>query len=212
MPARLVLAAALWAALIAVTLALSALAAAEDRFPADRDIAEAVQDVPWPAGPVSDSLRAITGTEVVLATGGAIAVVLWLRGHRRQAVLLALALAALPLLQSAVKEAVDRPRPDPALVEHRADFDSPSFPSGHVMSGSFLYGYLLYLSLALPLARVARPALAGVCVIVLLLAGPANVYVGVHWPSDVLGGWAWALVLLLPLLFWDMRLRRSASR
>jgi membrane-associated phospholipid phosphatase len=42
----------------------------------------------------------------------------------------------------------------------------------------------------------------------LVLSGPAQVYVGVHWPSDVVGGYAWAAVLLLPLLYADQFIAR----
>jgi undecaprenyl-diphosphatase len=76
------------------------------------------------------------------------------------------------------------------------------------MSPTLLYGFLLYLSFRSGLPSWLRTA-AGVCsVFVLVFAGPANVWLGVHWPSDVLGGWAWALVLLLPPLI-VMEARRA---
>ncbi|MDO8615846.1 MAG: phosphatase PAP2 family protein [Dehalococcoidia bacterium] len=206
----LALAAGLWLVLLGLTLALSVLAAEHDTLPGDRGIMSWAQDLPFPGETLADSVRAITSTEVVLAAGAAVALVLWLRGHRRQALLLAIGLALLPLLSLAVKELVDRPRPGPPEVELRAGYSSPSFPSGHVMSGSILYGFLLYLSLFLPVARGARAALAALAAAVLLLAGPANVYLGVHWPSDVLGAWAWALLVLLPALTADRAL--SAGR
>jgi membrane-associated phospholipid phosphatase len=43
---------------------------------------------------------------------------------------------------------------------------------------------------------------------VLAIAGPAQVYVGVHWASDVVGGYAWAAVLLLPLVYADQIMSR----
>jgi membrane-associated phospholipid phosphatase len=121
---------------------------------------------------------------------------------------LALGLVVLPLLQHGLKELVDRPRPTPDLVELRAGFSSPSFPSGHVMSGALLYGFLLYLSLWIALPRMLKVALVGWCALVLVVSGPANVYVGVHWPSDVVGGYAWAAVLLLPLVYADQAMGR----
>lgn len=208
MTARTSLLAGLWLALLGFTLALSVLAAAHPRLPADRAIATWAQDLPFPGEPLSDAVRATTSTEIVLATGYAGAVVLWLRGHRRQALLLAGGLAILPLLQAGIKELVDRPRPDPALVELRASFSSPSFPSGHVMSPTYLYGFLLYLVWRLPLPPWPRWLLASWSIFLLLFTGPVNVYLGVHWPSDVLGGYAWGLLLLAPFLYVEAALAR----
>jgi len=114
----------------------------------------------------------------------------------------------LPFLQHGLKQLVDRPRPTPDLVELRAGFSSPSFPSGHVMSAALLYGLLLYLSLRIALPSVLRLALIGWCAFMLVVSGPANVYLGVHWPSDVVGGYAWATVLLLPLVYADQVMGR----
>ena len=197
------IAVAAWLALLGLTLALSVLAAQHDTLPGDLGITTWAQDLAFPGESLSDTVRAITGTPVVLASGAAIAVALWLRGCRRQAVLLAAGLAVLPLLQFAIKEAVDRPRPSPELVELRAGFSSPSFPSGHVMSSTYLYALLLYLALRLPLPWWPRGLIAAWCALVLAFAGPANVYLGVHWPSDVLGGYAWGLLLAAPLATFD---------
>jgi membrane-associated phospholipid phosphatase len=112
-------------------------------------------------------------------------------------------LVVLPFLQHGLKELVDRPRPTEDLVDLRAGFSSPSFPSGHVMSPALLYGFLLYVSPRIGLPHVLNAALLGWCAFMLVIAGPAQVYVGVHWPSDVAGGYAWAVVLLLPLVYAD---------
>lgn len=198
----------IWLALLAGAIALSVLAGLHSRLPGDLDIAGWVQGSLFPGMGVSRLVRAVGSTEVVLATGGVVAVVLWLMGWRRQAVLLALGLVVLPFLQYGLKQLVDRPRPTPDLVELRAGFSSPSFPSGHVMSAALLYGLLLYLALRIALPSVVRLALIGWCAFMLVVSGPANVYVGVHWPSDVVGGYAWAAVLLLPLVYADQVMGR----
>jgi len=189
-----------WLPLLCLAIILSLLAATNDTLPSDRPVMDWIQDQPLPGQDLSDAVRAITGTEVVLATGAAVSLILWLRGHRRQAVLLAVGLAVLLVLQATVKELVDRPRPDPDIVDARAGFSSPSFPSGHVMSGSYLYGFLLYLSLTLPLARGAAIAVGVAAAVLIAAGGPVNVWVGVHWPTDVLGGWLWSSLILLPLV------------
>jgi undecaprenyl-diphosphatase len=198
----------IWLALLAGAIVLSVLAGLHSRLPGDLDIAEWVQGSLFPGMGVSRLVRAVGSTEVVLATGAVVAVALWLMGWRRQALLLALGLVVLPVLQHGLKELVDRPRPTSDLVELRAGFSSPSFPSGHVMSAALLYGLLLYLSLRIALPSVLRLALLGWCAFMLVVSGPANVYVGVHWPSDVVGGYAWAAVLLLPLVYADQVMGR----
>jgi undecaprenyl-diphosphatase len=193
-----VTAALTWFTLLAFSLALSVAAAAHSTLPGDARILSWTQDLPFPGQTLADAVRSVTSTQLVLATGGALALLLWLRGFRRQAIVLAAGLVILPLLQAGIKEIVDRPRPGPDLVEIRASFSSPSFPSGHVMGSTYLYGFVLYLALSSDLPPAARAYLAGVCGAVIALGGLANVWLGVHWPSDVLGAYAWGSLLLLP--------------
>jgi undecaprenyl-diphosphatase len=182
---------------------LSVFAAGNDTLPGDRTISEWLQGRPLPGQDLSDAVRAITGTEVVLATGAAVCLILWLRGYQLQAILLAFGLVALAALQFGIKEAVDRPRPTAEMVEVRASASSPSFPSGHVMGAAFLYGYLIYLSLTLSLPRFVRWALVGGAAAVVVLGAPVNVWLGVHWPSDVVGAYLWACALILLLILFD---------
>jgi len=198
---------AAWAALLGGSIALSVLAGQHDRLPGDLRLTEWLQDSPFPGEGISKAVRAVTSTQVVLVTGFVAAVGLWLLGRRRQALALAVALTVLPLAQHEIKEIVDRARPPPELVDVRTGFSSPSFPAGHVMSPTVLYGFLLCLSLWPParsgghLPGLVRAALGTWSAAVLVLSAPANVYMGVHWPSDVLGGYAWGVVLLLPAVF-----------
>lgn len=188
-----------WVSLLVGAVSLSVLAAREPRLPGDLSMARMVQGWPYPGSALSEVVRAVTTTEVVLGTGAALAAGLWLAGARRLALALAVGLLVLPLAQHGLKELVDRPRPSPDLVELRAGFSSPSFPSGHVMSPTLLYGFVLYLCFRLPLPRAAALASGLWSALVLALTGLVSVYLGVHWPSDVLGGYAWGLALLLPV-------------
>ena len=201
---------ALWLALLALSIALATLASIHDTLPGDTGTASWLQGLPFPGESLADTVRSITSTEVVLAGGGALALLLWLRGYRLEALVFAAALIVLPLLQAGIKEIVDRPRPTADLVELRGAFSSPSFPSGHVMSATYFYGFLLFLALSSPLPSPARAALAAVAATVLALTGPVNVWLGVHWPSDALGGYAWGALLLLPVVVACRRYRRRA--
>jgi undecaprenyl-diphosphatase len=205
-----------WLGLLGASIALSVLAARQDTLPGDTAILRWAQERPFPGQRFSDFVRAVTTTEAVLAAGGGIAVALLLLGRRREALLLAAGLVLLPALQTGLKELVDRPRPAELalsggpLVELRAGFSSPSFPAGHVMSPTFLYAIVLYVALRDRWPRVLRVAAAAWSAFVLLFAAPPNVWLGVHWPSDVLGGWAWALVLVGPLIHANATASRRA--
>lgn len=190
------LAAGLWLVTMAAAVALTVLAAHEPTLPGDVRLAREAQDLPVP-GRLADVVRAMTTTELVVGAGVAFAAALWLAGLRRAGVALLAAVVVLPLLQSGLKELVDRPRPTPDLVDLRAGFSSPSFPSGHVMSPTLLYGFAAWLARRAKRAWL-RACAIGPCLAILALTGVVNVYLGVHWPSDVAGGYVWGLALLIP--------------
>lgn len=186
---------AAWLALLAATVTLSVLAAQHDTLPGDTAIMSYAQDRTFPGQHVSDAVRTLTSTGAVLVTGFAVATVLWITGRRWEAVALALGLAALPFLQAGLKHLVDRPRPMEPAVELRASFSGESFPAGHVMGTTFLYGVILGLTFFRAIPDPYREPVGLVAVLLVLSSGVAGVWLGVHWPSDVLGGWAWGLLL-----------------
>ena len=184
-----------WLALVACTAALSVLAAQQDTLPGDARIMTWAQDRAFPGQTFSDIVREVTTTDVVLAVGAIIALVLWVTGRRWEAGLLVLGLVLLPLLQGGLKELVDRPRPAEPFVELRAGFSSESYPAGHVMSPAYLYGFLLFLAVTRSMPRILNYVVGIGAVVIVVFSGLPNVWLGVHWPSDVLGGWAWGLAL-----------------
>jgi undecaprenyl-diphosphatase len=113
---------------------------------------------------------------------------LWLQKLRRLALFVLVAIGGGLLLSLALKSGFDRPRPD--LVPHGSFVYTSSFPSGHSMLSAVVYltgGGLLGV---VHRARSVRIYLIGCSVLVTLLVGVSRVYLGVHWPSDVLAGWA----------------------
>jgi membrane-associated phospholipid phosphatase len=131
---------------------------------------------------------------VTLAAGAA-ALWLVLVGRRRQALLLAILLLAERLFVEQLKYLFDRARPDPA--GHLVAVKSMAFPSGHAANAMTLGLGLALLVAGGPRARRAALALA---LVYALLVGLSRPVLGVHWPSDVLGGWllgaAWTLLLV----------------
>ncbi|MBY8338415.1 phosphatase PAP2 family protein [Streptomyces spinosirectus] len=113
--------------------------------------------------------------------------VVWRRSDWWTALWLAITVAVGNLLQQGLKAAVDRPRPvwrDPVDSAHYA-----AYPSGHAMTATIVCGLLLWLlHRRRPGRAVWRTALT-VALISVLGVGLTRVWLGVHWPSDVLGGW-----------------------
>jgi len=106
----------------------------------------------------------------------------------------------MPFLQTGLKDVIDRARPTDPPVDLRAGFSSESFPAGHVMSPTYLYGVLLGYAWIGAMPRVVREPVAVWSLLIIVLSAPPNIWLGVHWPSDVLGGWAWGLVLAVPVV------------
>ena len=94
-----------------------------------------------------------------------------------------------------IKGQVLRARPD--LVPHLVDASGYSFPSGHATSSAVVYLTLAALAGQVTRDRAARRYLLIVAVLLVGAIGCSRVYLGVHWPSDVLAGWSfgtlWAL-------------------
>jgi undecaprenyl-diphosphatase len=117
-----------------------------------------------------------------------VAVAIWrVRSRdRRSAVALVLVVAVTELLNLGLKEIFQRPRP--SLFQEIATLHSYSFPSGHAMASAAVYGSVAaVLARAYPARR--RAILLGASSLVLLI-GLSRVYLGVHWITDVLAGWA----------------------
>jgi len=138
---------------------------------------------------------------------------LWLMGLRRMALFVLLAILGGLLLTLALKSGFDRPRPD--LVSHGSMVYTSSFPSGHSMLSAVVYltgGALLAMVHS---ARRVRVYLIGCSVLASLLVGISRVYLGVHWPSDVLAGWvagaAWAAACWLVAHWFQDRERVEAA-
>ena len=109
----------------------------------------------------------------------------WRAGHPRLAVFLIVTTLGGGLLDTVVKEVVNRARP--SLVDPVATAHGKSFPSGHAMSSTFTYGALLLVFLPI-IGRKYRPAvIAGYAVLIVAICF-SRLALGVHFITDVVGG------------------------
>jgi undecaprenyl-diphosphatase len=199
-------------AMLAAAIALSAtVGLAGTPVPGEARTVREVQPWTFPGDALSDFVRAITTTSMVLLLGTLLAVGLFATGARREALVLLALLFALAWLQPAIKELIDRPRPTSDHFEIRAEITSPSFPAGHVMSPTVLYGYIIALCTMMPWPRSARIAGATACVVILAATGIVNVWLGVHWPTDVIGGYLWGGALVLAGLLLSRAIARRLT-
>src|SRR5215471_8905320 len=93
------------------------------------------------------------------------------------------------LLNALVKRLIKRPRPTAELVTVVRVINEPSFPSGHVMHYTNFYGLLIYLLSTNWRSGKLRNALIAICSILITFIGPSRIYLGAHWPSDVMVGY-----------------------
>ena len=126
---------------------------------------------------------------------GSVSVYLWIHHRRRLVAFLLTSTLGGSVINTAVKVFVDRPRPsfaDPAAITFQK---GKSFPSGHAMSSTIAYGALLLIFLPL-IPRKYRPWAVGGYITLEALIGLSRLGLGVHYISDVAGGYLLGLAWL----------------
>ena len=153
-----------------------------------------------PRGPVwvEEIARDVTGlggTAVLTLLTLAVTGFFLLQRKWHLAIYVAAAVATGTILSHLMKAGFDRPRPD--LVAHGQHVYTASFPSGHSMVSAIVFLTLGALLAGTLKKRAERTYVMVLAVLLALMVGLSRVYLGVHWPTDVLGGWAvgtgWAL-------------------
>ncbi len=152
-------------------------------------------------------LTALGGFTVLTIITLAVTGFLMFLGSRRIAGIALTAVTGGMLLTHFLKEGFNRARPD--LVPHRVLVTNASFSSGHTMMAAVVYLTLgVLLARTLPHRRL-RVFVITVSAVIAILVGVSRVYLGVHWPTDVLAGWTlgstWALFCWLLAIRLDPR-------
>lgn len=192
---------------VAFVVALAVLVSSGMTDAVDQPIMEAIRSpslagILSPLGPITD----LGGTWAVTVVAALIVAVGAAVGPWRHGVIGGLTVLAASIANGAAKVAIARTRPDllePIIVEHGF-----SFPSGHSALGMVAYGVLAVLVSRSRLPFVARRGIVIGLAVLIFLIGLSRIWLGVHYPTDVLAGWtAGAVVVLL-----YARLTRWVSR
>ncbi len=198
-----------WLVAFAGFVAAAAFASANDRFPGDLWVTEHVQDVHGEVFAKTLDYTAEFGDLPLMVVAAALAGALAARFAGWTDGALVIGTLASRGVNSVVKEVIERPRPSPSLVHVESHPSSFSFPSGHADTVMVLFGFIFYLAAVhLRDARLRLGAQA-VSLWVILVTGLQRVYVGDHWPSDVLGGYYLGGLMLAGLisLHWLVKAR-----
>jgi undecaprenyl-diphosphatase len=170
----------------------------------DESVLLAFRDRNNPSSPIGPAWLQIMFRDITPLGGYAVVVLISLAvigyliigGKRAAALWVLVSVGGGAVLSNLLKLAIERPRPD--LVARLVDVNTTSFPSGHATLAA-----VTYLTLGALLSRVeprrhAKIYVLTVAVALTLLIGVSRIYLGVHWPTDVLAGWcvgaAWAML------------------
>jgi len=156
---------------------------------------------------IAQGLTALGEPTVLIAACVACALWLWFAGRARLGVFLLLIAMTGRGLSEVQKYWIARARP--SLEPHLVVVKTQSFPSGHATSSMIFY---LALAIALTTGTRWHRTAAAAAVTLSLLIGTSRVMLGVHWPSDVIGGWAFGMLWVLLTLRPAGRLLRADSR
>lgn len=149
------------------------------------------------------------GPGVLVPAGLVAALAFLIKGWRRGALLAVVTLAGAGLLNGMLKFSFARIRPE-AFFDYPLP-GSPSFPSGHALYAASIFGGLAVLLIARVRSRPVQVAIWLASLSLILLVGISRVYLGVHYPSDVLAGYAIGVIWVTTVAFGD-RLTRHRRR
>jgi undecaprenyl-diphosphatase len=173
----------------------------------DKQILAALRDPQNPTRPIGPAWM-LSGALDITALGSAtvlglaviaVAGFLALQGMWRMALFVTVASFGGWFINGALKQLFQRPRPD--VVPHLREVMTLSFPSGHALQSAVVYLTLGALSMRIAKRRLTKIYCMAVAMLATALVGVSRVYLGVHYPTDVIAGWlmglTWALLCWL---------------
>lgn len=170
-------------------------------FPIDLEIARALQSINSPIFAALMSLISWPGfSPQSFIISALIVLVIYTFGLQWEAITALVAALLPPLVNVIVKEYIRRPRPTVDLVHVFRILESYSFPSGHVMFYVGFFGFLWFLAYTLLKRSWRRTLLLIFLGTLIALVGVSRIYLGQHWPSDVLGAYLLGGLILVAIL------------
>lgn len=130
---------------------------------------------------------------VLIALGAIMAALLVAFGRRRDALFAIIPVTVAQLANVGLKYLFSSPRPTGDFVAVTDPASGFGFPSGHTMTTVVLVGSLAYILMRQTDCRWRRAGIASFVIVIALAMGFSRVYVGAHWPSDVLGAYLWGM-------------------
>lgn len=176
-------------------------------------------DASVPIGPswlqeMGRDATALGGTGALVLFTGVVAGYLWIDGKTRMMLFLVASTSTGLAASLGLKGLFARPRPD--IVPHLSIVQTSSFPSGHSMLSAVVYLTLGSLLATVIPRTVLKVYVLGVAVLLTVIVGTSRVYLGVHYPTDVLAGWIagliWALLCWIAARWLQKRRRLEVEQ
>jgi undecaprenyl-diphosphatase len=150
---------------------------------------------PWWLHEIGIDITALGSFIVLSLISGMVVGFMLLQRQRRHALLVTVAVVGGMLLNTGLKQVFSRQRP--GVVPHLREVITPSFPSGHAAMSAVVYLTLGVLLAGMVKGRFTKGYCLAVAMMLTALVGASRVYLGVHYPTDVLAGWSMGLVWAL---------------
>jgi membrane-associated phospholipid phosphatase len=198
---------ALWLWLLSGIVMISVIARKTQLFPGDVAITRRLQkrQNPWVRGffyAISEIGFPKWSIPLTIGSAG----IFWVLRFRLEAIFVLLTSTS-TILNTLVKGLIKRPRPTKELVTVVRVINEPSFPSGHVMYYVNFYGLLIYLLATNWRSGKLRDTLIALMTGLISTIGPSRVYLGAHWPSDVMAGYVYGGLWFSGLMAFYLRVK-----
>jgi undecaprenyl-diphosphatase len=154
-------------------------------------------------------ITALGSATVIGLTVIAVSGFLVLQGMWRNGLFVAFASGGALVVNAGLKQFFQRARPD--IVPHLRDVMTMSFPSGHALTSAVVYLTLGALTMRIAERRLTKFYCMAMAMLITVLVGASRVYLGVHYPTDVLAGWLFGLSWALLCWMLERGLERRAG-